>query len=219
MSALQISWLTNHYEQGKITSEEFTSLYRQITLAEKQIKASNAESFSTGDMVSNGKSKRKVMRLHPETRRSLARVRSFKGLARLMSYTMVVAFISIVYLSAEHYQVTGSLPSASIDGLEKLLTQAPREPLPSDFKLAAEYLSGQTDWHEVHVQQLSERWQNMQVSEREQYLDTDWFKALQLSLSLHIIEMKSLARQGDRLAIQQAALLTQLAKNLEKLPV
>ena len=209
MSALQVAWLTNHYEQGKITQEEFTSLFKRIRMSEK-------ESVVGVDKESDTKrAKLKVARLHPETRRTLARVRTFKKLVRVMNYTMLLALISVVYLSAEHYQVTGSLPKMSVAGLEKLLTQTPRKPLPSDIKLAAEFLSQQSDWDESHVSQFSERWQNTLSSDRVRFSNQYWFQGLRLALSLHIAEQRILAKNGNRKAIQQAVLLTQLAEKLE----
>ena len=209
MSALQVAWLTNHYEQGKITQEEFTSLFKRIRMSEKEsVVGVNKESDTK-------RAKLKVARLHPETRRTLARVRTFKKLVRVMNYTMLLALISVVYLSAEHYQVTGSLPNMSVAGLEKLLTQTPRKPLPSDIKLAAEFLSQQSDWDESHVSQFSERWQNTLSSERVRFSNEYWFQGLRLALSLHIVEQRILAKNGNRKAIQQAVLLTQLAEKLE----
>ncbi|WP_455375848.1 hypothetical protein [Kaarinaea lacus] len=209
MSALQVAWLTNHYEQGKITQEEFTSLFKRIRMSEK-------ESVVGVDKVSDTKrAKLKVARLHPETRRTLARVRTFKKLVKVMNYTMLLALISVVYLSAEYYQVTGSLPKMSVAGLEKLLTQTPRKPLPSDIKLAAEFLSQQSDWDESHVSQFSERWQNTLSSDRMRFSNEYWFQGLRLALSLHIAEQRILAKNGNRKAIQQAVLLTQLAEKLE----
>jgi len=209
MSALQVSWLTSHFEQGKITQEEFASLYKRITLSEKQ--AANSR-LAQGPVVN---SRLKVARLHPETRRTLVRVRSFKKLVRLANYTMILALISVVYLAAERYQITGQLPSMSLSGLEQLLTQTPLKPLPSDIKLAAEYLYQQTDWNEQHVNQFSERWHNTLVSERVRYSNEHWFHSLKLALSLHIAEQSILARKGDRQAIKQAVLLSGLAKQLE----
>ena len=213
MSALQISWLTNHYEQGKITQEEFTSLYRRIAMSERQAARSKSESKS--DSANKSITGVKVARLHPETRRTLARVRTFKKLVKVANYTMVLAVICIVYLSAERYQVTGSLPSLSLAGLEQLLTQTPREPLPSDIKLAAEFLSQQSDWNEQHIHQFSNRWENTLVSERERYSEEHWFRELKLAISLHIAEQRIMARKGDRHAIQQTVLLTNLAEILE----
>ena len=210
MSALQISWLTNHYEQGKITQEEFASLYRRINLSEKQ--AANAplqlaESKKTAEIT--------VARLHPETRRTLARVRTFKKLVRLSNYLMVLSVICVVYLSAERYQITGSLPSFNLAGLEQLLTQTPLEPLPSDIRLAAEYLSRQTSWSQQYINQFADRWQNTLINDRASYSNEHWFRGLKLALSLHIAEQRMLARKGDHNAIQQALLLTGLAEKLE----
>lgn len=209
MSALQISWLTNHYEQGKITQEEFTSLYQRITLLEKE----SEQSAKLNRAQSNAK--QRVARLHPETRRTLARVRSFKKLVKAVNYTIALALISVIYLSAEHYQVTGDLPPFSIAGLEKLLTQDPLKPLPSDIKLASEYLSEQANWDEQHISQYLDRWQNTLVSERQRYNEEHWFQGLKLALSLRIVEQRKLAKTGNERAIQQALLLTQMAEQLE----
>jgi hypothetical protein len=209
MSALQVAWLSNHYEQGKITEEEFTSLFRRITMAEKEsVRGSGSKSDEKNSV-------KKVARLHPETRRTLARVRIFKKLARAVNYTMILALVSVIYLSAEHYQITGKLPDMSLAGLENLLTQTPRKPLPSDIKLAADFLSQQSEWDESHVNQFSERWRNTLTSERERYSGEHWFRGLQLALSLHIVEQRIRAKNGDPHAIQQAVLLTQLARQLE----
>lgn len=210
MSALQVTWLTNHFEQGKITEEEFTSLFRRITLAEQE---SERGTGSKSDQIHVVK---KVARLHPETRRTLARVRTFKKLAKAVNYTLILALISLVYLSAEYYQITGELPNMSVAGLEKLITQTPRKPLPSDIKLAAEFLSQQSQWDESHVNQFSERWENTLSGERARYSGERWFQGLQLALALHIAEQRILAKTGNSYAIQQAVLLAQLAKLLEK---
>ena len=213
MSALQINWLTSHYEQGKITQEEFASLYRRINLSEKQ-----AASVTSQKDNSKKLSPVKIARLHPETRRTLARVRTFKKLVKLANYTMVLAVISLVYLAAERYQITGSLPSFSLAGLEQLLTQTPRKPLPSDIKLAAEFLSQQTNWSEQHINQFADRWENTLINDRVSYGNEHWFRELKLSLSLHIAEQRILAKKGDYHAIQQALLLTNLATKLESAP-
>ena len=209
MSALQVSWLTSHYEQGKITQDEFSSLLHRI------INSENEACASTGINSAVGNQAKMVARLHPETRRTLARVRSFKQLAKVMNYTIILCLISLVYLSAEHYQITGSLPDASIAGLEKLLTETPRKPLPSDIKLAAEYLSQQAEWDESHVNQFAERWQNVLSSERQRYTGEYWFQGLQLALSLHIAEQRMLAKNGNARAIKKTVLLTYLADQLK----
>lgn len=209
MSALQIAWLTNHYEQGKITQDEFTSLYQRITLSEKETEKQSAQA---GGKSTN---RAKVARLHPETRRTLARVRIFKKLVKAVNYTIALALISVIYLSAEHYQVTGTLPAFSAAGLEKLLTQEPLKPLPSDIKLAAEYLMQQPEWDEQHINQLTSRWQNLLISERQRYNDEHWFQGLKLALSLRIAEKRKLAKGGDDQAIHKSVLLTQLSEQLE----
>lgn len=210
MSAVQLGWLANHFEQGKITQEEFTSLYARINNSEKEAVTRQRQVVKSSRVVS------KVARLHPETRRTLARVRTFKKLVSVVNYTMVLALISVIYLAAEHYQVTGSLPSANIAGLEKLLTQTPRKPLPMDIRQAAEVLSQHSSWDESHIQQFKERWDNTLLSERQRYSKEHWFQSLRLVLSLHIIEQRSLAKSGNRKAMQHTILLTQLEKFLEK---
>lgn len=211
MSALQISWLTNHYEQGNITREEFSSLYSRIRQTEKEELRKN-----TNQDVGHEAAQIKVARLHPQTRRTLARVRGFKKLVTLGNYTMALALVSVIYLSAEHYQIAGTLPPLSFAGLEKLLTKEPLKPLPTDIKLAAEFLSEQPEWDEQHVNQFLDRWQNTLQSERVRYSSEHWFQGLQLALSLHIIEQKKLAKGGNGNAIQQAVLLNQMAEQLEK---
>ena len=208
MSATQIGWLTNHFEQGKITQDEFTALYERIRQAEKDF--ANKQDY-TGNVAQG-----RVARLHPETRRTLARVRCFKKLVKLVNYTMLLAIISVVYLAAEHYQVTGTMPSLNIAGLEKLLTQEPLKPLPSDIKLAAEYLAGQSRWDEQHVNQFLDRWHNTLLSERQRFSGEHWFQGLKLALSLHIVEQRKLAKTGNGHAIKQAVLLTQMAEQLEE---
>lgn len=208
MSATQIGWLTNHFEQGKITQDEFTALYKQIRQAEKK----SDTDFSAGQHPV----KTRVARLHPETRRTLARVRCFKKLVKLVNYTMVLAIISVVYLAAEHYQVTGTVPALNLAGLEKLITQEPLKPLPSDIKLAGEFLAGQSDWDEQHVNQFMDRWNNTLLSERQRYSNEYWFQSLKLALSLHIVEQRKLAKTGNGHAIKQAVLLTQMAEQLEE---
>lgn len=200
MSAMQLGWLTSHYEQGKITSEEYAALYQRIT---------------TGETVQQP-GEQKVARLHPETRRTLARVRSFKKLALMVNYGLALCLISIVYLSIEHYQVSGSLPEMSAAGLERLLTQAPLKPLPSDLEMAAEFLSQQSNWDERYISQIQDRWQNTLISERERISSEQWFHVFQLALSLQIIEQGKLARRGNTNAIQQAIRLSTLAAQLEE---
>ena len=211
MSAMQLGWLTNHYEQGKITQEEFTSLYARITNSERESVQRPSSKKLNGVTKTNS-----VARLHPETRRTLARVRTFKQLVRCVNYALVLALISIIYLSAEHYQITGSLPAVSISGLKTLLTQSARKPLPSDIKLAAEYLSQQSNWDEAHINQLSENWQKIGPSARKRYSHEHWFQTLTLVLSLQIVEQRRLAKSGDKHAVQQALLLSKLADQLEK---
>lgn len=208
MSATQIGWLTNHFEQGKITQDEFTALYKRIRQAEKDL--GNKQGYV--DNVAQSR----VARLHPETRRTLARVRCFKKLVKFVNYMMAMAIISVVYLAAEYYQVAGTMPPLNLSGLEKLLTQEPLKPLPSDIKLAAEYLAGQSQWDEQHVSQFLDRWHNTLLSERQRYSGEHWFQSLKLALSLHIVEQRKLAKAGKGHAIKQALLLTQMAEQLEE---
>jgi len=203
MSALQVRWLNSHFAQGKISREEFASLFHLIAHSEAQAQHSIETVKAKG-----------VPRLHPMTRRILIQVRIFKTLAKLINYLLVVALISFIYLVAENYQVTGSLPELSMKGFEKVLTQTPRKPLPSDIIQAAETLSGQSSWYEEHVNQFSSQWLALEENQRQQYLDTRWFKAFVLALSLHIVEQRTLAKQGDSEAMHKVLPLVNLSKQL-----
>jgi len=230
MSALQLTWLTNHYEQGKITPDEFTSLYRRIAQTEKQLrlqkcpelkvaefpKVPNRKPVESKSLNESDQKKFSISQLHPATRRALVRVRSFKKLVQVMNYLIALFIVSTVYLSMEYYKVSGSLPSINLAGLEQLFTQTPRKPLPSDLKLAAEFLADQSDWYDDHVIQFAENWRNTLLSDRQQYSNEHWFHGFKLALSLHIAEQRYLAKSGDSHAIQHTVLLTQLAEQLEQ---
>ena len=205
MSALQVRWLNNHFAQGKISKEEFASLHSLIAHSEAEAQQ------SIGVVKSKG-----VPRLHPMTRRTLAQVRLFRTLAKVVNYLLVIAFVSVIYLVAENYQITGTLPAFNLEGLEKVLTQTPRKPLPSDIMLAAEALSGDSGWYNEHINQFASQWQALDQRQQQQYQRTRWFKTFQLSLSLQIFEQRALAKQGNKKAMQQALALTNLSKQIEK---
>ena len=207
MSALQVRWLNNHFAQGKISQEEFASLYTLIASSEAE-----AQQF-IGNAKSSG-----VPRLHPMTRRTLAQLRGFKIMARTVNYLLVIALISFIYLVTENYQVTGTLPAFSIEGLEKVLTQTPRKPLPQDVRLAAEVLFEQSAWYEEHVIQFAGRWQALDQAQQREYQQTHWFKSFLLALSLQIVEQRGLAKQGNKQAMQQALLLVNLSRQLQNSP-
>ena len=203
MSVLQLKWLTNDFEQGKITREEFESLFTVINRSEN---AAQINSVSrTG----------KALRLHPITRRVLCHLRVYKKLSNIINYVILLAVLSFVYLCAAYYKENGTFPELSLQGFTNVISQIAYKPLPRDAELAAEFLSSESDWNEAHIRQFLHLWQGLEPNLKQQYQQSLWFKSLLLSLSLQITEQRTLAKRGDVDAIQKSLALVKMENILE----
>ncbi|MCI0506293.1 MAG: hypothetical protein L0Z73_09320 [Gammaproteobacteria bacterium] len=203
MSALQIRWINYHFAHGHISREEFTSLRKRIAQSEQ---AQNTDT----------ESQRKVFRLHPQTRRVLAQIRTFKSAARLAAYFLFVGTVCAVYIVADHYKNTGTLNDVKLDVFERYFTHAaPEQPLPSDIKSAAEYLVLNSNWKEQHIHQFMSQWRSLDKTLRKEYQGQSWFRSFSLALSLHIADQRALLKQGDKAAMKRNLALVKLADEIE----
>jgi len=204
MSVLQVKWLTQDFEQGKITREEFESLFSIINRSEQAAQQQNS-------LLTNGR----ALRLHPLTRRVLVQLRIYKKLITVVNYLIILSILSFVYLYAQYYQDTGTFPEFSINGFSDVISQAIRKPLPRDVEMAAEFLSSESGWSEAHISQFTGLWQSLEPKMQDQYQQTLWYRSFLLALSLQITEQRTIAKQGNEEAIQRSILLVKLANLLE----
>ncbi|WP_455206801.1 hypothetical protein [Kaarinaea lacus] len=202
MSAIQLRWINYHFAHGNISREEFASLRKRIAQSEKQ---------QTTDI----ESQRKVLRLHPQTRRVLAQIRVFKSVATYAKYMLLLGFMSAAYIIVDHYQHTGSLTGLNFDVFENYFTKAPQEALPSDIKLAAEYLVSKSDWNEQHIRQFMTQWQSLDKKLRQEYRGQSWFRSFSLALSLQIVDQRALVKQGEKTAIKRNLVLAKFAEEID----
>jgi hypothetical protein len=203
MSALQLRWINYHFAHGNISREEFTSLRKRIAQSEQ---AQNADT----------ESQRKVFRLHPQTRRVLAQIRTFKSVARVASYFLFVAIISAAYIVADHYKTTRTITDLRLDVFESYFTHtSPQQPLPSDIQSAAEYLVLNSNWNEQHIHQFLSQWQALDRTLQKEYQGQNWFRSFSLALSLHIADQRALLKQGDKAAIKRNLALVKLADEID----
>ena len=203
MSVLQLKWLTNDFEKGKISREEFESLFTVINRSEKAAQKSSIS--QTG----------KALRLHPITRRVLCQLRIYRKLTNVINYVILLSVLSFVYLCASYYKETGSLPELSLQGFTSILSQITYKPLPRDVELAAEFLSSEAGWNEEHIRQFLNLWQALDPKLKQQYQETIWYRSFLLSLSLQITEQRTLAKRGDVDAIQKSLALVKMEHVLE----
>ena len=188
MSATQVRWLTNHFAQGKISREEFESLYSRIANSEQQSYAKNEHA------------QRKVLRLHPVTRRVLVQIRIFKNVAKLSKYAVMLAMISGVYIAFDYYKTNGTLSTFNVSAIESYFAQLTRNNLPTDKR---------------HIYQFLQQWQNLDNSRKQEYQNQDWFRSFNLALSLQIADQRALIKQGDKMALQRKLLLVKLSENID----
>jgi len=203
MSATQVRWLTNHFAQGKISREEFESLYSRIANSEQQ------------SYTNNEHAQRKVLRLHPVTRRVLVQIRIFKNVAKLSKYAVMLAMISGVYIAFDYYKTNGTLSTFNVSAIESYFAQLTRNNLPTDTKEAAEFLANESHWDERHIYQFLQQWQNLDNSRKQEYQNQDWFRSFNLALSLQIADQRALIKQGDKMALQRKLLLVKLSENID----
>ena len=203
MSALQLRWVNYHFAHGNISREEFALLRKRI---------SQTEQAQSDDSLQH----RKVLRLHPQTRRVLAQIRVFRSIARFATYFLFLAVISAAYIVADYYRNTGSLDGINVSVFENYFTQALHEPLPSDIKLAAQQLTLKSGWNEQHITQFMLQWQSLDKSQQQQYQQQSWFQSFSLALSLHIADQRALIKQGDKNAIKRQHTLVKLAEVIDR---
>jgi len=203
MSATQVRWLTNHFAQGKISKEEFASLYSRIANSEQ-----HAHSNSTN-------SQRKVLRLHPVTRRVLVKIRIFKSVAKISTYMLMLAMMSVSYIAFDYYKSNGTLSTFNIAAVERYFAQVTQVNLPTDMKEAAEFLANESHWNERHIYQFMAQWQAMDNSRQQEYQRQAWFRSFNLALSLQIADQRAMIKQGDKKALQRKLLLVKLAENID----
>lgn len=204
MSATQVRWLTNHFAQGKISKEEFASLYSRITNSEQQAHSSDVNP------------QRKVLRLHPVTRRVLAQIRVFKFVAKISTYLLMLAMMSVIYIAFDYYKTNGTLSTFNVSAVERYFAQVTQQSLPADIKEAAEFLANESNWTERHIYQFLEKWQSLADSRQREFQGQDWFRSFNLALSLQIADQRALIKQGDKKALQRKLLLVRLAENIDK---
>ena len=203
MSATQVRWLTNHFAQGKISQEEFASLYARIVSAEQQ------------DADTDNKSQRKILRLHPVTRRVLVQIRVFKFVARISTYLLMLAFMSMTYIAFDYYKNNGTLSTFNASAVERYFAQLTQQNLPTDTKEAAEFLASESNWTENHIYQFLEQWKILDDSKKQEFQNQDWFRSFTLALSLQIADQRALIKQGNKKALQRKLLLVKLADSID----
>jgi len=203
MSVLQLKWLTNDFEQGKISREEFESLFTVINRSENAAQQSSVS--RTG----------KAMRLHPITRRVLCHLRVHRKLTNVINYVILLSVLSFVYLCASYYKENGTFPEISLQGFTSVISQITYKPLPRDVELAAEFLSSESGWNEEHIRQFLNLWQALDPNLKQQYQKSLWFRSFLLSLSLQITEQRTLAKRGNVDAIQKSLALVKMENVLE----
>lgn len=203
MSALQLRWINYHFAHGNISREEFASLRKRIAHPDQ---AQSAE----------GAQQRKVLRLHPQTRRILAQIRVFKSVAKLAKYFLLIAAMSVAYIITDHYRNTGSLADINLAVFENYFSRATQEPLPSDIQQAAQYLTEKSNWNDQHVNQFMALWQSLDKTQQQQYQKQGWFQSFSLALSLHIADQRALIKKGDKNAIKRQLTLVKLAEVIDR---
>lgn len=204
MSATQVRWLTNHLAQGKISKEEFASLYSRIVNSEQQ------------DADTNINSQRKVLRLHPVTRRVLVQIRVFKFVAKISTYLLMLAMMSVIYIAFDYYKTYETLSTFNVSAVERYFAQVTQTNLPTDIKGAAEFLANESNWTERHIYQFLEQWQLLDSAKQREFQSQDWFRSFNLALSLQIADQRALIKQGDKKALQRKLLLVRLSENIDK---
>ena len=208
MSATQVRWLTDHLSQGKITREEFASLYHRI-IASQQDTGDVAPQTQTG--------KRRVKRLHPVTRRILAQIRVFKMVARGAKYFLVLGLIAGLYITWDTYQQDNA-GVFNADAIKSSLSRSLEKPLPADMRLAAHQLADQSNWYTAHIQQFNDRWAALNPEKQKQYQQEEWYRSFSLALALQTAEQRALAKSGNRDAIYRSQALVTLSQTLENAP-
>ncbi|WP_455220574.1 hypothetical protein [Kaarinaea lacus] len=203
MSALQLRWINYHFAHGKISREEFASLRKRVAQPDQA-------------QGTAGVQQRKVLRLHRQTRRVLAQIRVFKSVAKLATYFLLLAAMSAAYIVTDHYRNTGSLADINLAVFENYFTQAVQEPLPSDIKQAAQYLTEKSNWNDQHVSQFMTLWQSLDETRQQQYQQQGWFQSFSLALSLHIADQRALIKKGDKSAIKRQLTLVKLAEVIDR---
>jgi len=206
MSALQLRWINYHFAHGNISREEFATLRKRIAQPDQ----------SQGVDAVDATQPRKVLRLHRQTRRVLAQIRVFRSVAKLATYFLLVTAISAAYIVTDHYRKTGSLADVSLLTFENYFKQVTQESLPSDIKQAAQYLTENSNWSDLHVQQFMMLWQSLDKTQQQQYQQQGWFQSFSLALSLHIADQKALIKQGDKNAIKRQLALVKLAEFIDQ---
>jgi hypothetical protein len=207
MSALQVRWLTEHLSQGKITREEFASLYTLV--------AATTQNTDHG----TNQQRRTVPRLHPVTRRILVQIRMFKAVARWARNLLFIGLMSACYVvwdayhhdSGQHFDIsaiTGYFTGAMFAGTNG-------QPLPSGIKPAAEYLSDRNDWQAPHIREFDQRWQTLSQDKQNNYRQTEWFRAFSLALALQIADQRALAKSGNVDAARRQQALKNLAQSIQ----
>ncbi|MGD8571779.1 MAG: hypothetical protein PVG89_17315 [Gammaproteobacteria bacterium] len=208
MSALQVRWLTEHLSQGKITREEFASLYARVTTANR---AANEEQ--------DGAQHKKVLRLHPMTRRILIQIRAFKTVARGAKILLFIGLVIASYYAWQIYQSDDmTMAQFGKSTINALLSGTIAKPLPEDFQAAARFLSGQNNWALMHVNEFTARWAALDVTTQEQYKKSEWFRSFSLALALQIADQHALAKNGDVGALRRHEELVKLANMIELPP-
>jgi len=203
MSATQVRWLTNHFAQGKISKEEFASLYSKITNSEQQTHSENSNL------------QRKVLRLHPVTRRVLVQIRVFKTVAKFSTYLLMLAMMSGIYIAFDFYKTNGTLATFNVSAVERYFAQVTQSSLPTDTKEAAEFLANESHWNESHIYQFLAQWQDLDSNRKQEYQRQGWFRSFNLALSLQIADQRALIKQGDKKALQRKLLLVKLSENID----
>lgn len=204
MSAIQLRWLTTHFAQGKISREEFETLYFRVANSQKK-----------EARTKNAQPQRKVLRLHPVTRRVLTQIRVFKIGAKLSSYLIMLAMMSFIYIAIDFYKTNGTLSNFSLAAVESYLTQVGQQNLPTDIKQAADFLANESRWTERHIYQFLEQWQSLELARQQEYQKQEWFRSFNLALSLQIADQRALIKKGDKKALQRKLLLSKLSEKIE----
>lgn len=203
MSALQLRWLTEHLSQGKITREEFASLYSLV-----------ASPAQDADQLGNQK-RRAVPRLHPVTRRILVQIRMFKAVAKGARNLLLIGVMCACYVAWDVYHQDRGGQPFDISMLASYVTGTTVQPLPPGIKPAAQFLSDRNDWQGANIREFDQRWQTLSQDKQNKYRQTEWFRAFSLALALQIADQRALAKNGNVDAARRQRALKNLAQSIQ----
>lgn len=206
MSAIQVRWLADHLSQGKISREEFASLYNRV-MAERE-QAAGIDAITA---------RRRVQRLHPVTRRILAQIRVFKRMARVARYLLVIGVAGALYAAwSNDLQFNDDLLKGQI--VTSLLSLSPAwvPSLAPDIRQATEQLAGWANWNVQSVNEFNRRWRALPTQKIKTYQGTAWYRGFELALALQIAEQRALAKTGGGQAVLKAQVLDRLRHTLER---